>query len=677
MSGLEFKRPIGAGADLKELEYVIALQQTSMETRDNATLSSHDVLALLRSRYALTNISHEQAVSVVRSLGGGDTVVSFQQDNDDVSNEGGNRAGSKTKEALHNLWDHLHHPSNTNSHHHSRNNEETEGGGLNTTAETGDTTENDKQSGGLMKNFFLWSHFQSKEDNHSALKPTTTTPQTKQQQNDVAAEIAADRRQKMQDLHRLQKSVGAMNPAAGTTHKSLRDLQTDLTQSLKRQVWQNTTKQKSKSNLRNIDANQSNHESIEVYYSNDDDNNSNPASPEQAPAPVKTMLSTVQEDEPSQPSSNDGNQHAEFLDLVQILTTILIPIFARMTLAPERRSSSSENDDDYDSEERADVCTNIFNKLIKRFINYGRRKLRLDEDAPAPLPSPEETAHSMLEMGHSSLLKNVMLDDENDENGLGTDSDDFPVIDETLVQLLLLQHGEIERANNAKLVKEMVVLANRGSKSGGYLDEQALLFALTSDLVPPWDAVCEDTPTSFFYDVFGRATPSVRTKLVAEPEVNEAVGGGTLYAEERVISVDDDEDVGISQVAERNERIERENKFLEGKPRRGVFDRCFEWAFPVIYANFKKEGNGPIFLTTFAGFDMAVDLSASLAVHILIWLSYLLISGVYISLAARSPRLDVQCPSDNAYWCTLFDKVVSWIMVEPSFNLSFSESGPF
>jgi hypothetical protein len=72
---MSFKRKVGAAADIKELEYIIALHQTCMpDTRENATVSSIDVMHLLKSRYTL-NLSHKEAIDVVAALGGGDNVA--------------------------------------------------------------------------------------------------------------------------------------------------------------------------------------------------------------------------------------------------------------------------------------------------------------------------------------------------------------------------------------------------------------------------------------------------------------------------------------------------------------------------------------------------------------------------------------------------------------------------
>jgi len=66
-----FKRRIGAAADVKELEYISALHQTcAPNLRQNGTISSIDILRLLKSRINL-NVTHEHTLRIVRGLGGG------------------------------------------------------------------------------------------------------------------------------------------------------------------------------------------------------------------------------------------------------------------------------------------------------------------------------------------------------------------------------------------------------------------------------------------------------------------------------------------------------------------------------------------------------------------------------------------------------------------------------
>ena len=75
---LRFRRRRGAVADVKELEYIIALHQTCHpDTRENATVSSLDVYRLLKSRYGMnaTFFKHQDAAAIVRALGGGDNTM--------------------------------------------------------------------------------------------------------------------------------------------------------------------------------------------------------------------------------------------------------------------------------------------------------------------------------------------------------------------------------------------------------------------------------------------------------------------------------------------------------------------------------------------------------------------------------------------------------------------------
>ena len=72
---LRFQRKIGAAADIKELEYMIALHQTT--ARQTATISSVDVHRFLRSRYALSPkaVSQNRIAELLLSLGGGEDVI--------------------------------------------------------------------------------------------------------------------------------------------------------------------------------------------------------------------------------------------------------------------------------------------------------------------------------------------------------------------------------------------------------------------------------------------------------------------------------------------------------------------------------------------------------------------------------------------------------------------------
>lgn len=86
---------------------------------------------------------------------------------------------------------------------------------------------------------------------------------------------------------------------------------------------------------------------------------------------------------------------------------------------------------------------------------------------------------------------------------LVTGSDRDLEVNEEMVRRLLIRHGEVNRAKDAGLVKEMVAMAQSTS---GRLDSNAWLQALSSDL-SDWNIENETSLSSFFQDVFGESDP--------------------------------------------------------------------------------------------------------------------------------------------------------------------------
>jgi hypothetical protein len=104
-----FERTIGAGADVKELEYIAALHQTCIpETRANGTISSLDIQRYLMSRHGL-DLSHIQARDIVRGLGGGilsaqvvELIIQSQEKQQQETADASNNMDEKK-----NLWSHI------------------------------------------------------------------------------------------------------------------------------------------------------------------------------------------------------------------------------------------------------------------------------------------------------------------------------------------------------------------------------------------------------------------------------------------------------------------------------------------------------------------------------------------------------------------------------------------
>ena len=65
-----FNRPIGAAADVKEMEYVSVLMQSQLpDLRKNCTVSATDISLFLHSRYGL-NVPQKDCLDIVQALGG-------------------------------------------------------------------------------------------------------------------------------------------------------------------------------------------------------------------------------------------------------------------------------------------------------------------------------------------------------------------------------------------------------------------------------------------------------------------------------------------------------------------------------------------------------------------------------------------------------------------------------
>jgi hypothetical protein len=85
-------------------------------------------------------------------------------------------------------------------------------------------------------------------------------------------------------------------------------------------------------------------------------------------------------------------------------------------------------------------------------------------------------------------------------------------MDEELVVNLLIKYGELERANNPKLVQDMVKAAQ---STTGCLDVESFVNAISSDLTD-WMVGSEDALSTLFEDVFGPVEPAKVTQLQPE-----------------------------------------------------------------------------------------------------------------------------------------------------------------
>jgi hypothetical protein len=69
---MSFERPVGASADVKELEYIAALHQTDVKLRNDGSIKAIDIVHFLSSRYGIRVSVKEVQDTILRGLGGGD-----------------------------------------------------------------------------------------------------------------------------------------------------------------------------------------------------------------------------------------------------------------------------------------------------------------------------------------------------------------------------------------------------------------------------------------------------------------------------------------------------------------------------------------------------------------------------------------------------------------------------
>ena len=68
---MKFSKPVGATADLRELEYISALHQTSKSLRRDGSIKPTDITKFLMSRYGIKVTDTEVSQTIAKGFGGG------------------------------------------------------------------------------------------------------------------------------------------------------------------------------------------------------------------------------------------------------------------------------------------------------------------------------------------------------------------------------------------------------------------------------------------------------------------------------------------------------------------------------------------------------------------------------------------------------------------------------
>jgi hypothetical protein len=204
---------------------------------------------------------------------------------------------------------------------------------------------------------------------------------------------------------------------------------------------------------------------------------------------------------------DDLDYPEEYLDLVQILSILLIPVLARA--AEELRGGSLTDQEQVDETNGEGRGLESQYRLVYSYSDWKQKRDRARDARKKAVsdslrPKPRGLIQDVLKI----MLKNLAL--------LGNhDSPDIdPILDASLVKEILLASGETEITQDAELMREMVEVACSPS---GRLDVEAFANALTFDL-DKWQVRNEDSLSTIFYDVF----EETRTEVNKRTRISEA-----------------------------------------------------------------------------------------------------------------------------------------------------------
>ena len=197
----------------------------------------------------------------------------------------------------------------------------------------------------------------------------------------------------------------------------------------------------------------------------------------------------------------------EYLDLVQVVALLLVPTLAKAAKISKESTRNVEEADNKTTDDIHNVQMGRYQKWRRKMRD--KKEARKAELAESLLPQPPTLLHDVFRI----LIRD--LDDSDPAEG--------PVLNVDLVETILLECGEIERASNDILKKEMVEVTR---SSSGRLDFEAFVNALTYDL-DEWDVGTEERLSTIFFDVFGEERSAVNEKCRKEKGKDPISGGDT------------------------------------------------------------------------------------------------------------------------------------------------------
>jgi hypothetical protein len=241
------------------------------------------------------------------------------------------------------------------------------------------------------------------------------------------------------------------------------------------------------------------------------------------------------------------------------------------------------------------------------------------------------------------ILKDVFTDDP---------SNWPPIVDADLVEGILWELGEFERAQDPQLVREMVQVA---SSTSGRFDEEALANALTSD-IQDWKVGSEENISTLFCDVFGRNDDGSSIQRSSMPKEEDEPKS-------------DPQQLELGEVAATSQAVDAEAQSGDDGDTRDENDDENREIIKTDHSNIEY-GISSCFLSAFVHLDLTlpvyhhslvVDMHSSIALMVLTWIFYFFTVVSYAALLRSLVTPPCQrAGGKTGFGCQFADVLWTW-----------------
>jgi hypothetical protein len=247
-----------------------------------------------------------------------------------------------------------------------------------------------------------------------------------------------------------------------------------------------------------------------------------------------------------------------------------------------------------------------------------------------------------------------------------------PKITARLIQILLKENGEMERANDPELIQRMMQVAGAYGGSGDdpdkaiCLDATSLLAALTGDL-HDWQVGIEDRQSTYVQDIFGvemlssfdrlgkeyHYHPGPKTKLAWATSGIQSVGRPKQQHHQSPMKDRTDTSTVSHKPTIPGIRILSTDSEIKAEniPSSNINTSENEVEDVVQLANRGSNGTTTI--------DRVVDQNASNLTMLLAWLTFIGYAGTWVPVLLDLAPVQITCDKDT-FGCVLGDTILKW-----------------